>query len=140
MNKYSANFILCFHLVVIMTSCRKSESSPSNPSVLFESELINPMPVTCRPFDSKITPRKDGVTVWVAFDCGAKEWEKMRSALSIKKRHDYYLNYATGRTPNDTGFEGYIDDDYELLRDEVGRNFYVRKLKDGVRVVYFYRK
>jgi hypothetical protein len=127
-------------LTLMLPACNSSQVDPTDPCDVFEKEIVSPVPKSCRPFDSMITPRSDGVSVWVAFDCGLRDWENIRSSFGIKKRHDYYLKYATGKTPHDTGFEGYIDDDYELLRDESGRNFYVRPLRDGVRVVYFCRK
>lgn len=128
-------FALCF-----AASCNNGKSRCGDPWTIFETEIVSPLPKSCRPFDSKITSTGGGITVWVAFDCGQEDWSKIMSDLEIKKRHTYYLKYASGKTPNDTGFEGYLDDDYKLLRDKLGRNFYIREMKDGVRVVYFYRK
>jgi hypothetical protein len=77
---------------------------------------------------------------WVAFDISKKEWKMLVADLGLLDSPNPSLKYATSRTPDDTGFQGYLDGDYETKSDKSGGYYFFREVPNNkVRAVYFRR-
>jgi hypothetical protein len=135
-------FILCAFLPLMAMCHPDSETNTKyHPQDIFEKYLFNPIPETSRAFDAKITTiSPTEYTIWVAFDCSSDDWELIQSKLVIVRGPSMNLKFISGRTPNDTGFEGYLDDDFTPFSDTKKRMYFVRKTKAGYRIVFFWRQ
>jgi hypothetical protein len=146
--KIIANAVLVI-FVVMSQACHSSSENRSargnseemHPQDAFEKYITRPIPTTTRAFDSRVTPiTPTEYSIWIAFDCSEQDWCALETALSIRKSPSCSLKFATAKTPNDTGFEGYIDDDFVTYSDAQHRKYFVRKIKTGYRVVFFWRQ
>jgi hypothetical protein len=100
------------------------------------------IPASVRVFDAKtVKVNSSERTVWVAFDCSQFFWMDYSGSLGLKPT-SYFLSVIGGNVA-DTGFEGYLDDDYKAYANRKTKKgvFLVRKMSDEMlRIVFMLRE
>ena len=133
-------YILMISLLLL--SCNKSEVDSVR---LYEDLLRVKVDDGIRIFDFSVvqaTPVEK--TYWIAFDANNGSWNTLVSALKLKvySEKGEAFGLGSGRSDMETGFEGYLDDDYQTFYtpdDDYGF-FHVRKVGEYYRVVYLLRE
>jgi len=138
-------YILIVPVLLIMFSCKEGSTDSKyeiNVPDLYESLFGIPITEDVRVFDfSTKKIRFSETTTWMAFDVTENRWLAMKKDFNLTLFGNNSLPFSVvgERTDLETGFEGYLDNDYESYGSDVrtirGR-FYVREMNGYFRIVY----
>ena len=128
-------------LLMFLLSCEE-RMADVDVVALYHEMLGEEVADTVRIFDASVKEIDRDRVKWIAFDVSDSGWLKQQHDLELQKYAISGMPFGlvTGRSDMQTGFEGYLDDDFDVYtsKDEaITGKFYSRNMNGYFRVVYY---